>query len=217
MDHYDIVIATPGRSMEAEYVQSLVKTCEWLSSVRMSYKYVNRYSSMVSSAREKTATQTDEHDWETTEFGRGEYTYDWFLWVDSDISWDPADLAELIRSDKDVVSGCVPVNLGGALAAMRLDDEGYPVQLTWNDLALDYEPVLVDGVGFGFMLVRYGVFEKMKRPWFKHRDIRIRGVEFPVMAGEDYSWCLEAKRVGFDIYIHPGVRVGHSKEIVMRL
>jgi len=215
MKHYDIVIATPGRAMEAEYVRSLVETLEWLTSKGMNYKFLNKYSSMVSSAREKTAINSDLHMWDETEIAGGEFTYDYLLWVDSDVVWTPLDLERLIKSDKEIVSACVPVNLEGDVAAYRLGEQGYAERLHWNDFALEYEPVAVDGVGFGMLLVKYGVFEGIKRPWFEHEKLQVIG-QRSVMAGEDYSWCMKARRAGFDIYIHPGVSVGHCKDIVMR-
>lgn len=216
MKHYDLVIATPGRAMEAEYVKSLVETMEWLSSRGMTYKYLNRYSSLVSSAREKTAVDSDVHDWTMKGLGDGRWTYDWVLWVDSDVSWKVKDLEMLMKADLDIVGGCVPVSLEGDIGAMKLVG-GVPNRIHWNDLALEFEPVQVDGVAFGFLLVRSGVFEKMKRPWFRFREIAVEGAEFPVVVGEDYSWCMGAADAGFSVYLHPGVSVGHSKDVIMRL
>ena len=214
--HYDVVIATPGRAMEAEYVKALVETLEWLTARGMTYKYVSKYSSFVGSAREKTATNTDSHDWETTEIGGGEFTYEWLLWIDSDCVWEPACLERLMSWNYDVVSACVPVNRGGALTAMRLVNLA-PKQMTWADLALDIDPVEVDGVGFGFILFKYGVFESVKRPWFGIRKARIDGVEFPVDYGEDYSFCMGLKDAGYSIWLDPGARVQHMKASLLTL
>lgn len=215
--HYDIVIATPGRAMEAEYVKSLVETLTWLTARGMTYKYVSKYSSFVSSAREKTATNTDEHDWDATEIGGGEFTYDWLLWIDSDIVWEPKVIEQLMSWNYDVVSAIVPANRGGALTAMRLTENLTPKQITWGDLALDIDPVQVDGVGFGFVLFKYGVFESIKRPWFQIRRARIDGVHFPVDFGEDYSFCVGVREAGYLIWLDPGARVQHLKASLLTL
>lgn len=215
MRHYDFVIATPGRSMEAEYVQSLVATLDWLTSQGMTYTYLNKYSSLVSTAREKTALDSDHHDWEEKRIAGARFTYDWMLWIDSDTVWSPLDIQNLMKADRDIVSACVPVNLQGDVGAMRIGSEGYAERMHWNDLALEYEPIEVDGVGFGLLLVKEGVFEAIERPWFSHEMMPIKGGH-TVMAGEDYSWCSKAKQAGYKIYLHPGVSVGHTKDIVMR-
>lgn len=215
--HYDVVIATPGRAMEAEYVKSLVETLRWLTLRGMKYKYVSKYSSFVASAREKTATNSDEHNWATSEIGGGEFTYDWLLWVDSDIVWEPEALERLMSHNVDVVSAVVPANLGGALTAMKLQEDLTPKQLTWGDLALDVDPIEVDGVGFGFVLFKYGVFESMRRPWFGIRKARISGVEYPINYGEDYSFCMGLKDAGYPIWLDPGARVQHMKASLLTL
>lgn len=203
--------------MDALYVQSLVETLEWLTARGMTYKYVTKYSSFIPSAREKTATGTDEHNWDTTEFGSGEYTYDWILWIDSDIVWEPETIERLMSWNYDVISAVVPANRGGALTAMRLNSDLIPKQLVWGDLALDIDPVEVDGVGFGFVLFRYGVFENLKRPWFQIRRARLDGVHFPVDFGEDYSFCIGLKDAGYPIWLDPSARVQHMKASLLTL
>lgn len=215
--HFNVVIATPGSAMEVEYVKSLVETVKWLTEQGLTYHLISRYSSFVSSAREKTATDSDEHDWEATEIADGRFTYDNLVWVDSDVSWTPENLAQLIEQKLDIVSAVVPANLGGALTAMRLDANGHPKQLTWADLALDAEPVEVDGVGFGMVCFKYGVFEGTKRPWFQIRKANIPTAHYPIDYGEDYSACINFKESGYKIWMHPLVRVGHIKKMVMTI
>ena len=64
--------------------------------------------------------------------------------------------------------------------------------------------------GFGWMLIKRGVFEKMKYPWFSIEWHKFTNgwVDF---SSEDASFCLKAKEAGFDILIHPDVIVGHEK------
>ena len=217
LPHYDVVIATPGSAMEAEYVKSLVLTLEWLTKQGMTYRYLSKYSSFVPSAREKTATDSDEHDWATTEVGRGEFTYDWLLWIDSDMVWEPSCLERLMSWNYDVISACCPINKHGVLGAMKLSPELVPKQVTWWDLALEDSPVEVDGVGFGFLLIKYGVMESMKRPWFGIRKSRLDGVEFPVNFGEDYSFCMGLKDSGYSVWLDPGATVQHMKASLLTL
>ena len=211
--HYNVVIATPGLLMQSQYVQSLMKTTQWLCDQGMSYTYLNQYSSFVASAREKTATDSEEHDWEALEIADGRFTYDWILWIDSDIVWEPSVVERLLSHNKDIVSAVVPATASGGLTAMRLTNRSEPKQIVWTDLALDDEPVEVDGVGFGMVAIKYGVFEGTPRPWFIIRKARIPSVQFPVNYGEDYSACLNMKDAGFRVWIDPLARVEHIKQV----
>lgn len=215
--HYNIVIATPGGSMQAEYVQSLIKTTQRITESGLTYTYLNRQSSFVPSAREKTATDSEEHNWDATEIADGQFTYDWIVWIDSDIVWEPETIERMLSHNLDIVSAVVPVNANGALTAMKLQPDLTPKQLVWSDLALEADPVEVDGVGFGMVAMRYGVFESTSRPWFAIRKARINGVQFPINYGEDYSASLNMKDAGHTIWLDPGARVQHIKSVLLTL
>ena len=47
MKHYDVLIATPGAMMEAQYVKSLALTIEECNKRGITYKWLNNYSSLV--------------------------------------------------------------------------------------------------------------------------------------------------------------------------
>ncbi len=212
--HYSIVIATPGSEMKREYVKSLVETTKWLNKKGISYHFVSQFSSFVPSARENTATDSAGADWEAVAFGAGKFTCEKIVWIDSDISWKVEDFEKLIKSDKDILSGLYAVGRDGRVAAMRLNKNGHPESLNALEFLVEGEPVRVDGVGFGFMAVKASVFNKLSRPWFKIREAAIEGADFPVMFGEDYSWCLGAKEAGYEIWLDPLIRVEHQKSVV---
>ena len=203
--------------MEAEYVQSLIKTTQWLTERGMTYTYLNRYSSFVPSAREKTATNSADQNWDAIEIADGAFTYDWLIWIDSDTVWEPEVIERLISHNYDVVSALVPTDSAGTLGAMKLTENLTPQQLTWKDTMLEGEPFQVDGVGFGMVAIKYGVFEGTPRPWFTIRRARINGVPFSVNYGEDYSVCLNIKDAGFLIWLDPLAKVQHIKSIMLTI
>ena len=213
--HYDVVFATPGHSLKADYVKSLIETTKWLDSKGLSYHFVSQYSSFVPSARENTATDSYGADWVAKEFGAGKFTYNRIFWIDSDISWKVDAFEMLLSSDKDIISGMVAVDRTGRFAGMKLNEAGNPVSLNAIHYMMEADPFEVDGVGFGFLAIRQGVFENMKRPWFKIRDISLETTDFPVDMGEDYSWCVGAKETGFSLWVHPLCRVEHYKEMIL--
>lgn len=210
--HYNVVIATPGDSYKAAYVDSLVETLRWLSENGFSYTLLNNYSSFVASAREMTATGTVSQNWETNEIGSGEFTYDKIFWIDTDISWSVEDFEKILSSPLDIVSGLYGVGGSGAVNAMRLE-MGTPRGMDKVFFMLSDHPVQVDGVGFGFVAMKQGVFERIPRPWFEilKAPVAMRLVNL----SEDYSFCKKAREAGFEIWVDPLVRVGHHKEVIL--
>lgn len=217
LPYYDVVIATPGNSAKMEYIKSLVETTTWLNKQGLSYKFLSKFSSFVPSAREKTATDSNEHNWDTNEIAGGAFTYGKLMWIDSDIVWDIQTFERMLNHKLDVIGAMVPVNNSGMITAMRLDENMIPKTLSWKDLIFDEEPVEVDGIGFGMLAVRYGVFEKVPRPWFLIRKARLDRVDFSVNYGEDYSASLNIKDAGFKLWLDPLAKVQHVKEYLLSL
>jgi hypothetical protein len=212
--HYDVLIATPGDSLEPAYVESLVQTTEWLNSKGLTYKWLNKSSSFVPSARELTATNTYVHDYDTKEIGSGEFTYGVIFWIDSDISWDVEDFVRIYESDKEVISGLYQTHPNGTVALALEDAEGMPRKVLGVEFLLHEEPSEVWAVGFGFVAMKSGVFESIERPWFLIEKIKWPLVEFETNIGEDYSWCIRAKKAGYKIWVDPAVKVWHHKDTI---
>jgi hypothetical protein len=209
-----VLIATPGKLLHSEYVESLVETTRWLSSEGLDYKFLGKQSSFVPSARELTAIDDYQNNWETREVGAGAYTYDKIFWIDSDIQWDVEDFVRIYQSDLDVVSGLYQTHPNGTVAVSQFDEKGLPRKMSEADFFMQEDPIEVFGVGFGFVAMKSGVFEQCDRPWFKIEHIRWEGLDFDTNVGEDYSWCINARRNGFKIMLDPTVKVYHHKETI---
>lgn len=209
--HYDVLIATPGSSFEPEYVSSLMRTTVELNKLGISYHFLNKYSSFVPSARELTALDEYGQNYATKEVGAGKYTYNKIFWIDSDMEWTPEDFLELYNSELDIISGMYATSPNRTIAANILDDKGRPNLVNSAHFLLDEDPVEVGGVGFGFVAVKAGVFESMKRPWFKIHEIQWDDIDYPVNMGEDYSWCQSAREAGYKIFLHPLIKLKHHK------
>jgi len=80
---------------------------------------------------------------------------------------------------------------------------------TLDDFKSKYSKFPVVYTGFGFMLIKRGVFESMKYPWFRPEYVNIRGSKDFTM--EDVAWCREATRLGYKVMIDPNIVVGHEK------
>jgi hypothetical protein len=223
MKHYDVLIATPGRLLHAEYVMSLVETTQWLSSKGLTYKFLNKQSSFIPSGRELTALDKYENDWKAKGVGSGQYTYGKIFWIDSDIQWEVEDFQRLYESKLDIISGLYATTPTGIVACGTFHPElikdgiEKPVITHESHFFMDDEPVEVFGVGFGFVAIKSGVFENIDRPWFKIEHIKWDDVDYETNVGEDYSWCMNARRNGYKTFIDPMVKVLHHKETIYKL
>jgi len=216
--HYDVVIATPGRMMHAEYVQSLAATISYLREKGYSVRYLNKYSSFIPTARELTAIDKWSHDYSTNQIALGEFTYDKIFWIDSDIEWTIEDFMALFNSGLDIVSGLYVLDPAGSVAVNYPNDRGVPTRVNKVEFLLHDAPVEVGGVGFGFVCMKYGVFESIPRPWFLIGKVQwSEDSEMRVNVGEDYSWCGKAQQSGYKIYVDPNVKVRHHKETVYEI
>lgn len=217
LPHYNVLIATPGELMHADYTKSLVETAAWLSSQGVTYKWLNKAGSLVSTTRELTALDSYTPNWETTQVGRGEYTYDKIFWIDSDIEWTVEDFEKIYRSDLNIVGGLYQTHPNGRVAAAFFDENNLPKVAVESDFILHDEPLEMYGVGFGFIAMKSGVFESCDRPWFLMERIKWPHLEFELNVGEDYSFCINARRNGYTVYIDPTVKLRHHKETVYEI
>lgn len=215
--HYNVLIATPGRNMEAEYVKSLIQTINYLNSQGMTYLFINQYSSMVSTAREATIMNKTYLDPFSNQPLSGDVTYDKIIWIDSDIGWEVSDFAKVFESDKDIVSG------------LYFDQNMTPMfSVAAEDAATEIDRILrstkeeeIFASGFGFLAVKQGVFENMPRPWFESLFERMQSEdgkkEVFVPYGEDFAWCKKAQNCGYKIYLDPTVKLSHYKKVRVKL
>ena len=215
--HYNVVIASPAKNFEPAFVESLVKTCAWLSEQGLTYKFLTKSSSLIMSGRELTALDLHENDWDTRKVGAGQFTYDKIFWIDSDIEWEVEQFEKILKSDLDIVGGLYATHPDGIVACSMFDEVGMPKKVREVDFFMMDKPVAVYGVGFGFVAMKSGVFEKSDRPWFKIEHIRWPELPFDTNVGEDYSFCINARRNGILTYVDPTVRVKHHKSTIYEL
>jgi hypothetical protein len=98
--HYDVIICTPGSSMNNSYTSSLLDTIQILNSMGISWKYQNEYTSIVATAREGTIADTMNFQVDTNKPGLGKYTYNKIFMIDSDISCTVDDFLKLSKADR---------------------------------------------------------------------------------------------------------------------
>ncbi len=211
--HFNVVIATPGWSMDYRYVMSLLHTIKLLEEQKISWAYTSRQCSDVSLAREWTILSNPIDnailDKKMAFPLSGLATYDKLFLIDSDIYWDPQDFLKLYVSNFDAVSGVYKQSDG---RNTTLYVEGKHL-LTVDELNSKDTPFEIIGAGLGFMCVKTGVFESTPRPWFQHIVEEHEDLENPYLEiySEDISFVQKVIQSGYKVYADPTCRVGHTK------
>lgn len=214
-----IVFCLPGRGVSYTFLKNFVQLCFDLVQSGASIQISQDYSSMVNFARCKCLGANvlrgpDQLPWD------GKLEYDYQLWIDSDIVFNLESFYKLVWMQKDIASGWYCTEDGRTTSVAHWLEEG---DFKTNGGVMNHEmvdgiqkrkkPFTVDYIGFGWCLLKKGVFEhpEMKYPWFAPKMQVFDSGEVQDMCGEDVSFCLDAIAAGFEIWCDPTIRVGHEK------
>ena len=133
------------------------------------------YSSMVNFARCKCLGANVLRGPDQAFHGMVDLKYDYQLWIDSDIIFNTEKLYQLVLMDKDIASGWYSTEDGRTTSVAHWLEED---DFAKNGGVMNHEmvdgigkrkkPFTVDYTGFGWVLIKKGVFEheEMKYPWF---------------------------------------------------
>ena len=153
----------------------------------------------------------------------GKLDYDYIMWIDSDMIFNPEQFFKLIKDDKDIVSGLYKMQ----------DNVNYATVENWNK---DYDPKTasfkfltpeiiskrkglfsVSYTGFGWILMKKGVFESLEYPWFQPlwTEYELDGKKIRDFSMEDVAFCKMIVKKGFEIFIDPEIIIGHEKMMVL--
>ena len=212
-----IVFCLPGRGVSYTYLKNFVQLCFDLVQNGASIQISQDYSSMVNFARCKCLGANvlrgpKQVPWD------GKLNYDYQLWIDSDIVFDTEKFYRLVAMDKDIAAGWYMTEDGHTTSVAHWLEEddfrgngGVMNHETGDTMSKRRKPFTVDYTGFGWVLIKKGVFEKLEYPWFAPKMQVFESGEVQDMCGEDVSFCLDAKEEGFEIWCDPQIRVGHEK------
>ena len=214
-----IVFCMPGRGCSFQFLKSFVQLCFDLVQHGASIQISQDYSSMVNFARCKCLGANvlrgpDQIPWD------GKLNYDYQLWIDSDIVYGTEKFLQLVLMDKDIAAGWYMTEDGRTTSVAHWLDEGdfrnnggVMNHETGETMTKRKKPFTVDYTGFGWTLIKKGVFENegIKYPWFAPKMQVFESGDVQDMCGEDVSFCLDAKEAGMEIWIDPKIRVGHEK------
>ena len=223
-----VVFCLPGRGVSYTYLKNFVQLCFDLVQSGASIQISQDYSSMVNFARCKCLGANvlrgpDQKPWD------GKLKYDYQLWIDSDIVfntekfWQLCDLANPAEGEeREIVSGWYLTEDGktSSVAHWLEEDDfrnngGVMNHETLETMAKRKKPFTVDYTGFGWVMIKKGVFEGLEYPWFAPKMQVFESGAVQDMCGEDVSFCLDAIDAGFEIWCDPRIRVGHEKTRVI--
>lgn len=135
--------------------------------------------------------------------------YTHFLWLDTDHIFKADLLCQLARHDVEMVSAVYYKRLKDPTPVIYVRNGNDPDGFSHFPV-IEIPPTLgeVDAVGFGALLMKREVMEKVPEPWFT-LDWR---------AGEDISFCYRARKCGVKIWVDGAYTVAHigSPKIVTR-
>jgi GT2 family glycosyltransferase len=134
----------------------------------------------------------------------GEIDYDYIMWIDSDMIFKPEDVEKLISHNVDIVSGLCKRD-PYTFAFSKLEDKPFSQIMGQTEADIPDKLFEVKAVGAAFLLVKRGVFESIKRPWFSTTLVENDFV------GEDVYFCIKAREAGYKIWIDPSVKIKHLK------
>ena len=219
-----IVFCLPGRGCSYTFLKNFVQLSFDMVQSGMSIQISQDYSSMVNFARCKclganVLRGADQKPWD------GKLQYDYQLWIDNDIVfnaekfWQLADLAIPAEGDeRQIAAGWYATEDGHTTSVAHwLEEEdfrkngGVMNHETVESMGKRNKPFTVDYTGFGWVLIKKGVFEDMEYPWFAPKMQVFESSNEQDMCGEDVSFCLDAKELDYEIWCDPRIRVGHEK------
>ena len=212
-----IVICLPGNTYSGKFMTSLIELIFYIQSQGGQALISQDYSSMVNFARCKVAGADVTRGKNQTPFGGQQYDY--MLWIDSDIVFGIHQFDRLVKMDCEVASGWYSQPGMTTPVVEKMDDAFFREHGTYEFIKTEEMKkrkfsFKADYIGFGWVLVKRGVFERMEYPWFapKLQDL---GNGMQDMCSEDVAWCLDAKKAGIEVYVDPLAHVGHEKNQVI--
>lgn len=144
--------------------------------------------------------------------------------IGRDHIFKPDALKVLFEADKDIIAGITTTRLKSIqeikkplYSVVGGYKDGVPQVLTKDECLKKMEeekgqPWKVPLLGNGVSLVKRRVFEKMPAPWFYEPpmpDEQVTAGDFRGTVGCDITFCQNARRLGFELWVHPLVQYVH--------
>ena len=213
-----IVFCMPGRSYSREFLLAWSDLLIQATAKGHQCMISQQYSSVVHFARARCLGGDVLKGPDQKPF-QGNVEYDAMMWIDSDMVFKPDDFFNLLESPHDVTAGIYMMEDLQHLAVVKDWDEEYFSKtgtfkfLSPPDLESEPQYTPVSYAGMGWMLIRKGVLEDLKYPWFWSPLQQVG--DLVDMSSEDVSLCKAMTAAGHQVYIDKKIRVGHQKAMII--
>lgn len=213
-----IVFCMPGRTYSREFLLAWSDLLMQASAKGHQCMISQQYSSVVHFARARCLGGDVLKGPDQKPF-QGKVDYDAMMWIDSDMVFKTEDFFNILESPHDVTAGVYMMEDLQHLAVVKdWDTEYFSKTGTFKFLSppdLENEPqyVPVSYAGMGWMLIRKGVLEDLKYPWFWSPLQEVGGLVD--MSSEDVALCKAMTAAGHQVYIDKTLRVGHQKNMII--
>jgi hypothetical protein len=213
-----IVFCMPGREYSREFLLSWSDLLMQATAKGHQCMISQQYSSVVHFARAKCLGGDVTKGPDQKPF-QGGVEYDAMMWIDSDIIFKPEDFFKILESPHDVTAGLYMMEDLTHFAAVKdWDTDMFMKNGTFkfirpDDLVGAAQYVKVAYAGMGWMLIRKGVVEDLKYPWF-WSDLQKIG-DLVDMNSEDVAFCRALEAAGHPVHVDTQLRVGHQKKMII--
>jgi len=211
----------PGRTYSREFLLAWSDLLMQATSRGHQVMISQQYSSVVHFARAKCLGGDVLKGSDQKPF-QGSVDYDVMMWIDSDVIFKPEDFFALLESPHDVTAGMYMMEDLQHFATVKEWKEDFFLKtgtfkfMRPEDIVGAPQYVPVAYTGMGWMMIRKGVVEDIKYPWFYSDLQRINGVDSSTgplvdMNSEDVAFCRSLQAAGHQIHVDTKIRVGHQK------
>lgn len=217
-DNKHIIFCLPAQKISPQWFHCWNETVRLLQSNNITFGYSMNYDPVIHFCRNKilgadTLRGIKQKPWDN------KVAYDYQIWIDSDIVWNPDDILKLINHDKDIVTGCYLMSDNKHFALVEncnYDDllsNGSFKFLDRETFAEKKDLFKINYTGLGFVCIKNGVIESLDYPWFHSRLVKTEDIsEF---TSEDVGFCWSLLEKGYEIYADPSIVTGHLKETIL--
>jgi hypothetical protein len=213
-----IVFCLPGKSFSGHFLKCWTELLAWCMNNGITVSIQQYYSCNIYYVRNLCLGGNVLNGGTQKPFN-GQLDYDYMMWIDSDILFTVEQFVKLLSHQKDIVSGAYLMEDDYNYATVENWDEdffaknGYFTFLNRETLKNKTSLFPVSYTGFGFILIKKGIFESMEYPWFRPEYISIGNAKDFTM--EDVAFCRQANRLGHQILIDPTIILGHEKTRIL--
>jgi len=199
-----IIFCIPGRNFSNNFLTSWTRLLKYCEKNNIEYELSNGYTSIVHLARYSCLMINPESTCNICLNPFSETTYDYIMWIDSDMVFNPEHFEKLLKAKKEVITGLYRIENTNLLGCFDTNNKRIDVDYIKNNSGV----IEVSFSAMRFMLIKRGVYERMPFPYFS-----VPGESG--MLSETLSFCHNLSKSNIPIYAHLDVVVGHEKPMII--